>query len=103
VSAAPLGEFGRIARFLAPLAQACPGALGLSDDGAILSPPAGKSLAVTVDAMVEGVHFLAGDPPDLIARKLLRVNLSDLASMGAEPWVYLLSLSLPGPSLPSPA
>ena len=96
MSAAPLGEFGRIARFLAPLAQACPGALGLSDDGAILPPPAGKSLAVTVDTMVEGVHFLAGDPPDLIARKLLRVNLSDLASMGAEPWVYLLSLSLPG-------
>ena len=95
MSAAPLGEFGRIARFLAPLAEACPGALGLRDDGAVLTPPPGTSQAVTVDTMVEGVHFLAGDPPDLIARKLLRVNLSDLASMGAAPWVYLLSLSLP--------
>jgi len=93
--AAPLGEFGRIARFLAPLAEGCPGALGLKDDGAVLSPPDGWEIAATKDMLVEGVHFLPGDAPRDLARKMLRVNLSDLASMGARPWVYLLSFALP--------
>jgi thiamine-monophosphate kinase len=88
-----LGEFERIARFFAPLAA--PGALGLLDDAALIDPPPGRQLVVTADAIVAGVHFLAADPPDLVARKLLRVNLSDLAAMGATPLYYLLTTSLP--------
>jgi thiamine-monophosphate kinase len=85
------GEFTLIARHFRPLAG--PGALGLEDDAAILTPPSGRELVLSADAMVAGVHFLPDDPPDLIARKLLRVNLSDLAAKGAEPLGYLLTLS----------
>lgn len=88
-----LGEFGRIRRFFAPLAG--PGGLGLEDDAALVECAAGHRLVVTVDAMVEGVHYLAEDPPDLVAKKLLRVNLSDLAAMGARPLHYLLATALP--------
>lgn len=89
------GEFERIARFLAPLADNRPEALGLLDDAAVLRPPSKGSYATTLDTMVEGVHYLPDDPPERVARKLLRVNLSDLAAMGAEPYGYLLSLCLP--------
>src|SRR6202165_1881140 len=58
-------------------------------------PPPGRELVLTVDAMVAGVHFLADDPPDLIGRKLLRVNLSDLAAKGATPLGYLMTVSAP--------
>lgn len=88
-----LGEFGRIRRFFAPLAG--PGGLQLRDDAALIDCPKGKRLVATVDAMVEGVHYLPEDPPDLVARKLLRVNLSDLAAMGAVPRHYLLTTALP--------
>jgi thiamine-monophosphate kinase len=88
-----LGEFGRIGRFFAPLAG--PGGLGLRDDAALIDCAPGRRLVVTVDAMVEGVHYLPEDPPDLVARKLLRVNLSDLAAMGATPRHYLLTTALP--------
>jgi thiamine-monophosphate kinase len=88
-----LGEFGRIARFFAPLAG--PGGLGLMDDAALVDCAPGHRLVVTVDAIVEGVHYLADDPPDLVAKKLLRVNLSDLAAMGARPLHYLLATALP--------
>jgi thiamine-monophosphate kinase len=88
-----LGEFGRIRRFFAPLAG--PGGLDLRDDAALLGCGAGRQLVVTVDAIVAGVHYLPGDPPDLVARKLLRVNLSDLAAMGARPRHYLLTTALP--------
>ncbi len=81
------GEFSLIARHFAPLAG--PGALGLTDDAAVLTPPPGRELVLSADAMVGGVHFLADDPPDLVARKLLRVNLSDLAAKGATPLGYL--------------
>ena len=50
---------------------------------------------ITKDAVVEGVHFLPEDPPDLVARKLLRVNLSDLAAKAAEPFGYLLAVAWP--------
>jgi thiamine-monophosphate kinase len=92
-AAARLGEFERIARYFAPLAG--PGALGLKDDAAVVEPPPGRLLVLTADAIVAGVHYLADDPPDLVARKLLRVNLSDLAAMGAEPLGYLLTTALP--------
>jgi thiamine-monophosphate kinase len=90
---ARLGEFERIARFFAPLAG--PGGLGLLDDAALIDVPPGRQLVVTADALVAGVHFLANDPPDLVARKLLRVNLSDLAAMGASPLYYLMTTALP--------
>jgi len=86
-------EFSRIADYFAPLAGA--EGLGLLDDAAVFAPPAGRELVLTVDQMLEGVHFLSGDPPDLIARKLLRRNLSDLAAMGAVPFGYLLTTALP--------
>ncbi|HEU0070488.1 MAG TPA: thiamine-phosphate kinase [Alphaproteobacteria bacterium] len=95
MSSAASGEFDLIARYFAPIAAAFPGALGLKDDVALFDPPAGSRLVVTADAMVAGVHFLADDPPDLIARKLMRVNLSDLAAKGATPYACLLTLSLP--------
>jgi thiamine-monophosphate kinase len=88
-----LGEFGRIRRFFAPLAG--PGGLDLKDDAALVDCAPGHRLVVTVDAIVEGVHYLADDPADLVARKLLRVNLSDLAAMGARPLHYLLAAALP--------
>jgi len=67
----------------------------LKDDAALLQPPPGRELVFTVDQMNEGIHFLPNDAPDLIARKLLRRNLSDLAAMGAEPLGYLLTTALP--------
>lgn len=88
-------EFDLIERLLRPLAEGSPEALGLKDDAAVLPSRPGHDLVVTKDALVEGVHFLAGDPLDLAARKLLRVNLSDLAAKGAEPYGYLLALALP--------
>lgn len=75
--------------------MAGPEGLGLKDDAALLRPPPGRELVLTVDQMIEDVHFRSGDAPDLIARKLLRRNLSDLAAMGAEPLGYLLTTSLP--------
>jgi thiamine-monophosphate kinase len=87
-----LGEFEMIDRLLKPLAG--PGALGLVDDAAVLDLPAGRQLVIAKDAMVEDVHFLAADPPGTVAQKLLRVNLSDLAAMGAEPLGYLTAFAL---------
>jgi len=87
------GEFDLIRDVFAPLAEA-PGALGLADDAALVHIPAGRELVVTADTLIEGVHFLMNDPADLIARKALRVNLSDLASKGARPDYYFLCLSL---------
>jgi thiamine-monophosphate kinase len=89
-----LGEDDLIARFFAPIAA--PEGLGLLDDAALLTPPAGADLVLTKDALVAGVHFFADDPPHAIARKALRVNLSDLAAKGAEPLGFLLALALPG-------
>ena len=87
-------EAGLIARFFRPLAAA-PGAAMLMDDAATLSLGDGPELVVTTDAIVAGVHFFPDDPADAIARKALRVNLSDLAAKGAAPAGYLLTLALP--------
>jgi len=89
-----LSEFDLIAKLLAPLATS-PDAFGLKDDVAMIAPRAGYDLVVTTDAIVEGLDFFASDPPDTIARKALRVNLSDLAAKGADPAAYLLTLLLP--------
>ncbi|KRQ03639.1 thiamine-phosphate kinase [Bradyrhizobium manausense] len=85
-------EDSLIARYFKPLATD-PGALALVDDAAILSASA-DDIVVTTDAVVEGVHYLATDPPDTIARKALRVNLSDLAAKGASPAGFVLTLAL---------
>jgi thiamine-monophosphate kinase len=90
-----LGEFALIAKLFAPLAAKDEGAFDLKDDAATLRLSPGEELVVTVDALVEGVHFLLDDPADLIAKKALRVNLSDLAAKGATARNYLLALSLP--------
>jgi thiamine-monophosphate kinase len=92
---APVDEFDWIARCLRPLAADAPEALGLIDDAALIPARPGFDLVVTKDAMVESVHFLADDPLDLVARKLLRVNLSDLAAKGAEPYGYFLATAWP--------
>ncbi|MEX2649518.1 MAG: thiamine-phosphate kinase [Alphaproteobacteria bacterium] len=92
-----MDEFAAIAEVFAPLAAGEPGALGLTDDAAVLALPTDRRLVVTKDVMAAGVHFLADDPADLVARKLLRVNVSDLAAMGAEPLWYLLGLTLSRP------
>ncbi|MEZ5833694.1 MAG: thiamine-phosphate kinase [Dongiaceae bacterium] len=88
------GEFELIARYFAPLAANAPGALGLQDDVFAFAPPPGMDLVLKTDAITAGVHFLRSDPPDLIARKLLRVNLSDLAGKGATPLGYLMTTAL---------
>jgi thiamine-monophosphate kinase len=88
----PSGEDALIARYFRPLATD-PGAFGLVDDAAILKPSA-DDLVLKTDAIVEGVHFFSNDPPDTVARKVLRVNLSDLASKGAVPAGFLLTLAL---------
>jgi len=88
----PSGEDALIARYFRPIATD-PGAFDLDDDAAILNA-AGGDIVVTTDAIVEGVHFLSDDPPDNIARKALRVNLSDLAAKGATPAGFVLTLAL---------
>jgi len=85
------GEFELIRRYFAPLAAATPAALGLGDDVALLTPRPGTELVLKTDGVVGGIHFLPDDPPDQIARKALRVNLSDLAAKGATPVGYLLT------------
>lgn len=88
------GEDRLIDRFFKPLATH-PGALGLSDDAAFITPGAGTDIVLTTDAIIGGVHFFAEDAPQAIACKALRVNLSDLAAKGARPLGFLLSLALP--------
>ena len=84
------GEFETIRKLFAPLAHP-DHAWGLTDDVAVMPTRPGADLVLTKDAIVEGVHFLPGDPLDMVAQKLLRVNLSDLAAKGAEPFGYLLA------------
>ena len=89
------GEFALIDRILKPLAAGIPAALGLTDDAAVFTPSKGNDLVLTKDAMVAGVHFRESDLPGDVSRKLLRVNLSDLAAMGASPVGYLLATFWP--------
>lgn len=89
------GEFELIERYFAPLARGFPGAYGLRDDAAVIAPAPGHELVAKTDAIIAGVHFLPDDPPELVARKALRVNLSDLAAKGAIPRAYMVDLMLP--------
>ena len=89
-----LAEDRLIARYFRPLATA-PGAFGLIDDAAALTPPPGCDLVLTTDGVIAGVHFFPDDPPAMVGRKALRMNLSDLAAKGARPLGFLLSVALP--------
>lgn len=89
------GEFDLIARIRARVATRADVVLGIGDDAALLAPPSGRQLAVTADTLNDGVHFPRGTSPADVGWKALAVNLSDLASMGAEPAWCTLSLSLP--------
>jgi thiamine-monophosphate kinase len=88
-------EFSEIARLFRPLTGGAPGAFDLLDDAAVVPQRPGFDLVVTKDAIVEGVHFPVGEAPDLIARKLVRVNLSDLAAKAAEPFGCFLAVAWP--------
>ncbi len=90
---ATLSEDDIIAHYFAPLAGA--GGLGLKDDAALISPPKGQDLVVSKDMLVAGGHFFANDPPETIAKKALRVNVSDLMAKGAQPLGFFLGLALP--------
>jgi thiamine-monophosphate kinase len=92
----PLSEFSLIQRYFTRQRVTNPSTrLGIGDDCALLSIPDGYELAVTTDTMVENVHFFAGTDPEQLGHKLLAVNLSDLASMGAKPVSVMLALTLP--------
>ena len=86
-------EFDLIAQCFVPLAG--PEGLGLKDDAALFRPSPGTELVYTVDAMASGVHFLPDESPEIIAKRLIRVNISDLAAKGAKPRGYLLTIALP--------
>jgi thiamine-monophosphate kinase len=88
-----LGEFEIIKTYFAPLSQSEKGSFNLTDDAAVIDIPDGMSMVVTTDTLVEGVHFLSDDLPENIAKKLLRVSLSDLAAMGSVPAFYNLSIA----------
>src|SRR5882672_6243795 len=88
-------EFSEIARLFRPLTGGAAGAFDLLDDAAVVPQRPGFDLVVTKDAVVEGVHFPVGERPDLVARKLLRVNLSDLAAKAAEPFAAFLAVAWP--------
>ena len=91
----PDSEEAIIAEFWAPLAAGFPGAMGLKDDCAAITPPPGCDLVVTTDAVTAGVHFYPGEEPGAIAWKALAVNVSDLIAKGAAPLAYVMALALP--------
>lgn len=89
-------EFRLIDRYFKPLSVGLPsGDIGIGDDGAVLSVPAGHQLVVVTDTLVSGVHFPVDAQPSDIAWKALAVNLSDLAAMAAKPAFFSLALTLP--------
>ena len=88
-------EFEQIARLYRPLTRGAPEALALLDDAAVIGSRPGYDLVITKDAVVEGVHFPWDERRDLVARKLLRTNLSDLAAKGAQPYGYFLAVAWP--------
>ncbi len=94
-----MNEFDLIRRYFQPLDRALRAgdgvALGIGDDCALLQAPVDQQLAMSIDTLVEGVHFLAGSDTARLGHKALAVNLSDLAAMGAEPLWFMLCLTLP--------
>jgi thiamine-monophosphate kinase len=94
------GEDRLIAKYFRPLATH-PGSFGLADDAAAITPPPGCDLVLTTDGVIGGVHFFPDDPADAVAKKALRINLSDLAAKGATPAGFLLSIALPAGFAPA--
>jgi thiamine-monophosphate kinase len=92
-----VGEASLIQGYLAPLSGGYFGAFGLKDDAALVTPPPGHSLVITMDAIASGVHFFPDDEPADIGWKALAVNVSDLVAKGASPHAYLMSLAFPQP------
>lgn len=90
-----MNEFEMIERYFAPLTMGRAGSAGLQDDAAVVAIPDGHELVVTSDTVNEGIHFLENSAPAHIAKKALRVNLSDLAAMGAEPLCYQMNIAFP--------
>ena len=88
-------EFDWIER-LKPLTRGDPRALGLLDDVAIIPEQRGSELVISKDAMVEGVHFPVGEAADIVARRLIRTSISDLAAKAAAPFGYFLMTAWPG-------
>ena len=91
----PTPEFALIDRYFTRPARRADTVLGVGDDAALLAVPPGHWLVATTDTMVCGTHFLPGDDPAALGHKLLAVNLSDLAAMGADPAWFTLTLTLP--------
>lgn len=89
------GEFSLIKRYFSGHDDAAGVSLGIGDDCALLKVPQGMELTVTTDTLNEGIHFFPGLDPYLLGYKSLIVNLSDLAAMGAKPWCFTLSITLP--------
>lgn len=90
-----LGEFALIEKYFTGIGQSAQVDLSVGDDCALLTPPPGQQLALSIDTLVADVHFPAQADPALIAQKALRTNLSDLAAMGAAPLAFELALTLP--------
>ena len=89
-------EFDLINQYFAPLSGGiATGDKAIGDDAAVMMPKPNHQIVTTTDTMVEGVHFFAQCDPYRLGWKLLAVNLSDLAAMGAQPWCYSLALTLP--------
>ncbi len=91
-----IGEFQQIYKYMAPLAEKAEGAFALRNDGGVFHHGEDEEIVVTTDTLIAGVHFFADDPPFELAQKILGVNLSDLAAMGATPRYYTLNTSYPG-------
>lgn len=90
-----MDEFSFIEKYLRPLTMGNAAALNLQDDAAIIPPKPGYDAVITKDAIAEGTHFFKGDEPFKLAQKLVRVNISDLAAKGAQPYCLFLALALP--------
>lgn len=90
-------EFDLISRYLTGLGTRRDDVvMGVGDDAALLIPPAGRKVAMSMDTLSAGIHFPEDAPPDSVGHKALAVNLSDLAAVGAEPAWAMLALSMPG-------
>lgn len=92
---AELDEFSIIDQLFKPLAGLSRESRGLIDDVSVLPADASSDIVVTTDALVAGIHFFEHDPLDLVARKLMRVNLSDIVAKGAKPYGYQLVTAWP--------
>ena len=88
-------EFRRIKKFFSPLAKSRINGTSLDNDAALLELSSLKNLVVTTDTLVEKIHFGLTDNPCLIAKKLMRINLSDLAAMGSSSKYFLVTIGVP--------